>query len=122
MKTNEGGTAPPGLLRSRWAYRAFLFSAWCAALVAILLLVVLTSYDHISSNHIAFLTARVLGALLGVVGAPASMLLFVGMFVYLFKWDRESSRTLWTLTFVLTGFLGSSLYFFVVYRRQVKQV
>lgn len=120
MTNNLSGQRDDGFLRSHWGYRVLWVSAWTVVFVLALLILVLTSYDRITSSHALLSVARLCGGLIGAVSAPAGIIIFFAMFVYLFRWDKESSKLLWVLAFILTGFFASAIYFFVVYRRQMK--
>ena len=108
-------------LESKRAYILFRYSAWWTTLVAGFLAIVAPSYGRIASNNFALMTVQAVGACLGVVGAFAGLIIFFGMLAYLFRRDRSSvkRKSLWLAIFFLTALFESSLYFFLVYRRQV---
>ena len=87
--------------------------------VLLFLAVVAMAYDRTASSGLSRLSLQVLGGLFGIVGAFTGLIIFLGMLVYLFRWEDSSSKLLWVTVFLLTAWFGSSLYFFVVYRRQM---
>jgi hypothetical protein len=108
-------------LESTRAYTLFRNSAWWTSILAGYLLVLIPMYGRIASNDIALTVTRVVGACLGVVGALAGLTIFFGMLLHLLRCDRSSAmrKILWITVFFFTAWFGSSLYFFVVYRRHV---
>lgn len=64
---------------------------------------------------------RVLGGASGIVGSPASIVLWFGMLAYCLFEDtsRISHKVLWCLLFFATASFGSAIYFFKVYKKQV---
>jgi len=66
---------------------------------------------------------RVLGGAAGIVGAPASIVLWFGMGAFCLFEDPSpvSHKVLWFLLFFATASFGSAAYFFKVYSRQVQR-
>jgi hypothetical protein len=91
------------------------------AVVALYLAIMVTLYNPSTSNNFTRNNFRVIGGCVGVIGAFAGWIIFVGMLVHLFQRDGPSTRrrVLWLVAFFFTACFGSSLYYFVVYRRQV---
>jgi len=58
---------------------------------------------------------------LGVLGAPASMVILFGMMAFCLSEDNSSTSTkiLWFVFFFFTAPFGTAVYFFGVYRKQV---
>ena len=110
-------------LESSRAYTLFRFSAWWMVLLAGFLIMMVSVYDRIFSNDVTRTVFQVLGGCLGIVGAFAGLVIFFGMLIYMFLCDPSSGgrKTLWLLAFFFTAWFGSSLYFFLVYRKQVPQ-
>jgi hypothetical protein len=65
---------------------------------------------------------RILGAPLAVLGAPAALIIWLGMVVFCVREDRSpiSVRIFWFVLFFMTAFFGAAAYFFRVYRKQVQ--
>lgn len=109
-------------LRSEKAQRLFSWSAWIVVGVAVFMSFMLTPwFQQIESIRGGILGLRVLGAPLGVLGAPAALILLFGMMTFCVREDRSplSSKILWFVLFFATGFFGAAVYFFAVYRKQV---
>jgi hypothetical protein len=114
------GCHAPSFLCSRRVSEVFRFAAyWMIAVALFLIIMVILSYDRTSPSVMAWLSLRVVGGILGIVGAFAALTIFVGMLAYLFTCDRSSSKLGWMIVFFLTAWFGSSLYFFLVYERQL---
>jgi hypothetical protein len=64
---------------------------------------------------------RVLGGTSGIVGSPASIILWFGMVAFCLSEDPSpvSHKVLWFLLFFATASFGSAAYFFMVYKKQV---
>jgi len=78
-------------------------------------------FQQIESIRGGVLGLRLLGAPLGVAGAPATLILLFGMMAFCVREDRSplSSKILWFVLFFATAFFGAAVYFFAVYRKQV---
>jgi hypothetical protein len=65
---------------------------------------------------------RVLGGALGIVGAPASIIISFGMVASCILEDRSSRwvKVLWFALFFTTAMFGAVVYFFKVYRKQAQ--
>ena len=109
-------------LRSEKAQRLFSWSAWIVVGVAAFMSFMLTPwFQQVESIRGGVLGLRLLGAPLGVVGAPATLILLFGMMAFCVREDRSppSSKILWFVVFFATAFFGAAVYFFAVYRKQV---
>jgi hypothetical protein len=55
----------------------------------------------------------------GIITMAAAIFIYVAMWIYLFARGNgpRSSRILWGIVFFLTGWYGSCVYFWAVYRR-----
>jgi len=69
------------------------------------------------------LVLQVLGGVLGVVGAPASLVIWFGMVVFWLREDHSpvGTKIFWFIFFFVTAWFGSAAYFFKVYRKQVQR-
>jgi len=76
-------------------------------------------YDAITANTTGRIGFQVIGGCVGIIGAPAGIVIFLGMLAYLFLFDRTSWKLLWVIVFLFTAWFGSSIYFLAVYRKQV---
>jgi MFS family permease len=104
------------LLCDRRAYMLFQYFAWCMVPMALMVLIALTPlYDTITASVAIWIVS---GCIL-VLGTLAGIVLLLGMLAYLFLLDRSSWKLGWLIVFLFTSSFGSSIYFFVVYRRQV---
>ena len=108
------------VLCDRRTYKTFRYAAWLMIPVALIFLVALTPiYDEATANNLTGVALLTISGCVGVVGAFAGMVLFLGMLAYLFLLDRSSWKFLWLVIFLFTACFGSSIYFFAVYRKQV---
>lgn len=108
------------LWRSRRMFNAFRCSAWLIVGFAVIALWLLLTGRNTLNFGYRFLDIF-LGIGIGITGFFAAVFILLGMFVYLFRWDKSSSKLGWTFVFLFFGFFGSALYFFTVYRKQVFQ-
>jgi hypothetical protein len=121
MTGDRGGRAR-SLLCGQRAYKLFRFAGrWNAALL-IFVIIALLAYESTASIWTARLSFQIVGGVLGSVGSLAGLIILFGTLTYLLKCDRSSSRLLWLAVFLVGASFGSSLYFFVVYRKQVSNV
>jgi hypothetical protein len=110
-------------LRSEKAHRLFSLSAWIVVGVGVFMTFMLTPwFERIESVRGGVLFLRSLGAPLGILGAPASLILLFGMMAFCVREDRSSTSTkvLWFVLFFVTAFFGAAAYFFMVYRKQIE--
>jgi len=111
-------------LRSNKANKLFLYSAWVVVCVGIFFIFMMTPwFDRIDKVPRCDFLLRILGGALGVVGAPASLILLFGMAVFCLREDRSpiGAKILWFVLFLATACFGAAVYFFRVYRKQVQQ-
>lgn len=104
-------------LRSEKAHRLFSWCAWIVAGVAVFMSFMLTPwFERVESIRGGLLFLRLLGGFLGVLGAPASLILLFGMMAFCVREDRSAFTTkiLWFALFFATAFFGSAVYFFAV--------
>jgi hypothetical protein len=78
-------------------------------------------FQQIQAVQIKF-PLQILGGALGVVGAPASAIIWFGMVIYCVREDHDSSKVFWFILFFTTAWFGAAIYFFTVYRKQVQMM
>lgn len=108
-------------LRSHKARTLFLYSSWAVVWMGIFVIFMLTPwFRQIDALPKGDLVLRVLGGVSGIVGSPASIVLWFGMVFFCLFEDRSSvsRKVLWFLLFFATASFGSAAYFFKVYRKQ----
>jgi len=73
----------------------------------------------IANHPLSLLVLKIVGGCIGVVGSVTGLIMFFGMLAYLIRYDQSPliAKVLWLIAFFFTAFFGSTLYFFVVYRR-----
>lgn len=69
------------------------------------------------------LLLRIMGGVLGLLGAPAALIIWFGMMAFCLTEDSssKSARAVWCLFFLVAAFFASAIYFFSVYRKQVQE-
>jgi hypothetical protein len=72
-------------------------------------------YDTINAR----VATRIISGCILVSGTVAGIVLLLGMLAYLFLLDGVSWKFGWLIVFLFTTCIGSSIYFFAVYRKQV---
>jgi hypothetical protein len=67
------------------------------------------------------LLLRLLGAPLGILGAPASLVVLSGMAAFCVREDNSPTTTklFWFAVFFIIAMFGAAAYFFSVYQKQV---
>ncbi len=111
-------------LRSEKASRLFSCAAWIVVGVGLFMAFMLTPwFQQIDSLRGGDLFLRILGAPLGIVGAPASLILLFGMMAFCVREDHSpvSVKVLWFVLFLAIAMFGAAVYFFVVYRKQIER-
>jgi hypothetical protein len=109
-------------LRSEKASALFLYSAWVVVCAGLFMLFMLTPwFPEIEAMPKGELPLRILGGVLGVLGAPAALVIWTGMIVYCARIDTSAVglKTFWFILFCTTAWFGAAVYFFTVYRRDV---
>lgn len=110
-------------LQSEKASRLFLYSAWIIVCVGIFMAFMMTSwFAGIEALHGRRFLLRLLGGTLGIVGAPAALVIWFGMAAFCARVDRSTfgTKTLWFIVFLVTAWFGAVIYFFAVYRKTVQ--
>lgn len=76
-------------------------------------------FSQVEAHPTSDLLLRIMGALLGVLGAPASLIILFGMMAFCVGQDNSATgiKTLWFLLFFVTAPFGAALYFFAVYKK-----
>ena len=114
---------------SRWLYseKAFKLFQYCASIMVVLgIFMAFMStpwFWRLDAIPRADLPLRILGGALGVLGGPAALVIWFGMTACCMR-DRTSSigdKVLWFIVFFATAWFGSAVYFFSVYRPQVRR-
>jgi hypothetical protein len=79
-------------------------------------------YQEIQEVPRARIVLQVLGGVLGVFGALASLIIWFGMAAFCLREDPSpvSTKIVWFVLFFVTAWFGSAVYFFRVYRKQVQ--
>lgn len=109
-------------LVSKKTYTLFSYSAWVVIFIMIFMIFLLTPFFHqIDAVAKGDIFLRIFGGVLGFVGAPASLIIFLGMTIFCVREDRSSvgTKMLWFIFFFVTAWFGSVVYFFSVYRKRV---
>jgi nitrate reductase gamma subunit len=112
---------------SRWFWTSkantlFFYSAWVVVYMGVFMIFMLTPwFQQIEALPKGETLLRILGGILGVVGAPASLVILFGMAAFCFREDRSSigTKTFWFILFFTTACFGAAAYFFGVHRKQV---
>ena len=111
-------------LRSNKARTLFLYSSWAVMCMGLFMIFMSTPwFDQIDKVRSTDFLLRVLGGALGIVGAPASLILLFGVAVFCLREDRSpiGAKILWFVLFFATACFGAAAYFFMVYRKQLQQ-
>jgi hypothetical protein len=109
-------------LTSGVARKLLLYSSWAVVCMGFFMIFMLTPwFTQIEALPRGELTLRVLGGALGIVGAPASIIIWFGMVASCIFEGRSSGsvKVLWFLLFFTTAMFGAAVYFFKVYTKQV---
>jgi hypothetical protein len=112
-------------LRSSRANTLFLYSARVVVCVGMFMIFMLTPwFQEIETVPRGRLVLQVLGGTLGVVGAPAALVIWFGMAAFCLREDRShvSTKISWFILFFVAAWFGSAAYFFMVYRKQVQGI
>ena len=108
-------------VRSNTAHIIFRYSSVTVLLVGIFFVLMMTPwFARLEAVHLGDIGLRVIGGCLGILGAPAGLIIWFGMLVFCLTEDRSgtTSRILWCCLFLAAAFFASSVYFFTVYRKQ----
>jgi hypothetical protein len=110
-------------LRSQKAFSLFRYAAWGVVCMGLFMAFMLTPwFSQIAGMPRGELLLRILGGTLGVLGAPASLVLWFGMLAFCVREDDSptSTKIFWFVVFFVFAFFGAAVYFFSVYRKQVQ--
>jgi hypothetical protein len=109
-------------LRSNKARTLFAYSSWAVVCVGLFMIFMWSPwFQQFETMPRGEIILRVLGGAVGIVGAPASLVIWFGMVVFCVREDRSPARVkvLWFVLFFTTAIFGAAAYFFKVYRKQV---
>ena len=112
-----------GWLQSDKAATLFLYSAWITVCMGIFVAFMWTPwFGQTASFRAGDLVLRVLGGTLGVAGAPAALILLLGMIAFCLRYDNSpvGDKVLWFIVFFVGACFGAALYFFIVYRKRIR--
>jgi len=107
---------------SRKLFTLFLYSSWVVVAVGLFFVFMATPwFRELQNRESALLILRGIGGILGILGAPASLVLLIGMAIFCVREDRSTVgvKVVWFLIFFSTACFGAAAYFFTVYRRQI---
>jgi hypothetical protein len=100
----------------------FSYSSWVVVYMGVFMAFMVTPWFHqIETIPAGDLVLWILGIPLAILGAPASLIILIGMAIFCVRWDRSSvgAKTLWLIFFFATACFGAAFYFFRVYRKYV---
>ncbi len=68
------------------------------------------------------LVLRILGGTVGILGAPASLVIWCGMVAFCVREDDSpaGAKIFWFALFFIAAWFGAAAYFFTVYRKRVQ--
>jgi hypothetical protein len=113
---------PSRWLLSNRTRALFLYSSWVVVCVGMFMLFMLSPwFQQVQVAPHGKLALQILGGALGVLGAPAGLIIWFGMVMFCVREDRASSKLFWFVLFFATAWFGAAIYFFVVYRKQFEQ-
>ena len=108
-------------VQASWAKRVFRLTSWVFVCLALLVVFAETPwFRHLEASPSELFPLRLLGGLLGVVGAVTGLILWFGMAIFCARSDRSrfSVKLLWFILFFITGPFASAAYYFLAYRKQ----
>jgi hypothetical protein len=113
-------------LESKAASTLFFYSAvvFSTLIVFTLLLAIPGVTQFLNTSHWANEPFGDLFIALAILGIPSMLAIFFGMALYYAFANHSSTgieKFFWFLVFLLTGPIGSTVYYFVVYRRRIKR-
>ena len=111
-------------LRSNRIRALFSYSSWAVVCLGGFMVFMLSPwFQQIEAMPRGELFLRILGGAVGVVGAPAGLIIWFGMVAFCACEDRSpvSAKIFWFVLFFTTAFFGAAAYFFRVYRKQVQR-
>ena len=108
---------------SRKVVKLFGFCGWWTALMGVFMIFMVTpTFRSVESIWLGEVILRVIGGILGVIGAPAALIIIIGMAIHCIS-NRNftiGTKILWSIFGLLTAPFGAAFYFFTVYKRQTK--
>ena len=112
----------PRWIRSQKAFALFRYAAWVVVCVRLFIAFMLTPwFPQITARPKRRSTLANIRGAVGVLGAPASLVLWFGMVAFCAREDDSptSTKISWFVLFFVAAFFGSVVYFLSVYRKQV---
>lgn len=109
-------------LRSNKARTLFSCSSWAVVCMGLFMMFMWSPwFQQVEGMPRGETVLRVLGGVVGVLGAPASIVIWFGMVVFCGREDQSptSQKTLWFVLFFRTAIFGAAAYFFAIYRSRV---
>jgi len=96
-------------------YAVVVFMCFCVITILMAIPSVRQILNSSAINH-AFAS---LFFLMCAIAIPSVLIIYFGMMIFCVRWDRSSigSKVLWFIFFLLAGPIGSTVYYFSVYRR-----
>jgi len=110
-------------IRSQKAFSLFRYAAWIVVSTGLFIAFMLTPwFSQIGAMPRGQLLLRILGGTVGILGAPASLLIWSGMVAFCVREDDSpaSAKIFWFALFFIAAWFGAAAYFFTVYRKQVQ--
>jgi hypothetical protein len=110
-------------LYSGKGFQFFRYCAWIVVAIGIFMAFMVATHWlwQVDATPRSYIPLRIIGGALGIMGAPAVVILVIGMACHC-ACDRDLSvgnKIWWFIIFFATGPFGSAVYFFNVYRPQV---
>ena len=112
-------------LRSSNALKLFRYSSWIIVGWGVVILFMLSPLYHLAETQTwSNVVVHVLLSPLAFLAAPACLVILFGMAIFCVREDRSpvGAKMLWFILFLTTACFGAAVYFFTVYRRQVREV
>lgn len=113
-----------GLLHSPKAQTLFWYSSWMTLCMGVFMVFMVTPwFGVVKSFQGGEIVLRFSGAVLGVLGAPAALIIWVGMIICCLVDDSSTkfNKAAWCVLFFFAACFASAIYFFIVYRKQVQR-
>jgi hypothetical protein len=112
----------PSWLGKPQVRRVFLYSSWTVAVAGAFMLFMITPlFSIVSARTSGELVLKILGGVIGTLGAVSALVIWPGMLLFWFREDRSPpvDKAVWLVLFFVTAWFGSAVYFFRVYSKQV---
>ena len=112
-----------GWLRSRGALRLFSYSAWVIVGWGAIVIFMLSPLYRLAETRLwSNILVHVILSPVAFLAVPACLIILFGMAVFCAREDRSplGAKILWYVLFLTTACFGAAVYFFAVYRKQVR--